>query len=71
MEAKKSRKADAAAEQAVAEIKFSKEQLFAAKRFRERTDLLHALLAGYPDTAAFTLEEMENMMKNYLKGKVN
>ena len=51
--------------------RFSKRQLLTAKRFRDKRDLLHAVLAKEPDTAVFTVKEVENKMETYRKGTVN
>lgn len=46
---------------------FSKEQLLAAKRFQERKDIVNALLS--PDKQ-YTVETVEQMIENYMKGQV-
>ncbi|MCI9430586.1 MAG: hypothetical protein HFI94_10715 [Lachnospiraceae bacterium] len=50
-----------------AESLFTKEQLLAAKRFRERRDMVDALLL--PERQ-YSVKEVEQMMENYKKGKV-
>lgn len=57
-------------EAAVVESKFSKEQLLSAKRFQGRKDIVNALLMKYPDTATFTVNAVEEMIENYMKGQV-
>lgn len=52
------------------EQRFSKRQLLAAKRFRDRRDLLSAVLTGAPDSAEFTVKETEARMRAYQKGTV-
>ena len=47
---------------------FSKEQLLASERFRGRRDILNALLA--PDKQ-YTVAAAEQMIANYMKGKVS
>ncbi len=47
---------------------FSKEQLLAAERFRGRRDIVNALLA--PDKQ-YTVAAAEQMIANYMKGKVS
>ena len=49
------------------ESKFSKNQLLAADRFRDRRDILTALLS--PDET-YTVKAVEQMIENYLKGQV-
>ena len=46
---------------------FSKQQLLAAKRFQGRTDIVNALLK--PDRQ-YTVHTVEQMMDEYMKGKV-
>lgn len=69
MAARKSAK-PADGEAAVIENKFSKEQLLSAKRFQGRKDIVNALLMKYPDTATFTVNVVEEMIENYMKGQV-
>lgn len=69
MAARKSTK-PADGEAAVVESKFSKEQLLFAKRFQGRKDIVNALLMKYPDTATFTVNAVEEMIENYMKGQV-
>ena len=69
MAARKSAK-PADGEAAVVESKFSKEQLLSAKRFQGRKDIVYALLMKYPDTATFTVNAVEEMIENYMKGQV-
>ncbi len=48
-------------------IRFSKEQLIASVRFRERRDILEALLdAG----ETYTVEAVEEKIESYMKGRV-
>lgn len=49
------------------EVKFSKNQLLAAKRFSGRRDILEALLS---DDETYTVKTVEQMIENYMKGKV-
>jgi hypothetical protein len=51
----------------IVESKFSKNQLLAADRFRDRRDILTALLS--PDKT-YTVKAVEQMIENYLKGQV-
>ena len=58
------------AEQAVTgkvENKFSKEQLIASNRFRERRDILEALLKF---GELYTVKAVEEKIESYMKGKV-
>lgn len=50
-----------------AEIRFSKEQLLAAKRFRDKKDLVNALLE---DGELYTMKSVEEKIEKYKKGKV-
>lgn len=50
------------------EVKFSKSQLLAAKRFSGKRDILEALLS---DGEEYTVETVEQMIEKYMKGKVN
>ncbi|WP_251498845.1 hypothetical protein [Otoolea muris] len=49
------------------ENKFSKEQLIASNRFRERRDILEALLAT---GELYTVKAVEEKITSYMKGKV-
>lgn len=69
MAARKSAK-PADGEAAVIESEFSKEQLLSAERFQGRKDIVNALLMKYPDTATFTVNAVEEMIENYMKGQV-
>lgn len=66
MAVKKSNK-PAATEPEKIEKLFSKEQLLAAERFQERKDIVNALL--FPDKQ-YTVETVEQMIENYMKGQV-
>ena len=46
---------------------FSKEQLLAAERFQARKDIVNALLS--PDKQ-YTVQSVEQMIENYMKGQV-
>lgn len=64
------KKKTAEAEQTVtgnAENKFSKEQLTASSRFRERRDILEALLET---GELYTVKAVEEKIESYMKGKV-
>lgn len=52
------------------ESEFSKNQLLAAKRFRGKRDALNAVLSKYPDDETFTVKTVEQMIEDYMKGKV-
>lgn len=47
--------------------KYKKEQLLYAERYRERRDLIQALLK---DGQEYSLEEADRLLEDYLKGKV-
>lgn len=49
------------------ENKFSKEQLIASNRFRERRDILEALLKF---GELYTVKAVEEKITSYMKGKV-
>ena len=49
------------------ENRFSKEQLIASEHFRERRDILEALLN---DREQYTLRAVEEKIESYMKGKV-
>lgn len=49
------------------ENKFSKKQLISAKRFRDRRDLVEALL---DDGQTYTVKVVEEKIERYMKGKV-
>lgn len=57
----------ATSEQGKIENLFSKEQLLAAARFQDRKDIVNALLS--PDKQ-YTVEAVEQMIENYMKGQV-
>lgn len=46
---------------------FSKVQLLQSKKYAQQKDLLNALLASDHD---YTLKEVDNMINDFLKGKV-
>lgn len=50
-----------------AENEFSKEQLLASSRFRERRDILEALLKS---GELYTVKTVEEKIESYMKGKV-
>lgn len=47
--------------------KYSKEQLLASERFRDRKDIVNALLSSDKE---YTVSAVKNMIENYMKGKV-
>lgn len=49
------------------EVKFSKNQLLAAKHFSGKRDILEALLS---DNETYTVKTVEQMIEDYMKGKV-
>lgn len=55
------------AAEATAAIKYSKEQLIRSERYMKRRDLVGALLK---DGKAYSLEEVDALLDNYMKGKV-
>ena len=66
--AKRDNESGVVLEEAVnAENKFSKEQLLTSKRFRDRKDIVNALLS---DEKLYTVKSVEEKIANYMKGKV-
>lgn len=63
------RKSTAAAKPAEKEVEslFSKGQIIAAERFRNRRDLLNVILS---DDKQYTIATVEQLMNDFLKGKV-
>lgn len=55
------------AEGAKKENRFTKEQLLSSKRFRDRKDILDALLE---DGKKYTVSDAELLIEKYMKGKV-
>ncbi len=55
-------------EKAVGEQKFSKRQLLTSEKFSEKRDILTALLSEDRD---YSVSEAENIIQNFMKGKVN
>ncbi len=51
----------------IPERTFSKEQLLSSERFRDRRDMLEALLA---DGERYPMKAVEQKMEDYRKGKV-
>ena len=54
-----------------AEAEFSKEQILRSQRFRNRHDILDALLVRFPEEATFTVSAVEELVDSYMKGQVN
>lgn len=48
--------------------KFSKEQLLKSARFADRKDIVRVVV---PDTESLTVEEVEERINTFMKGKVN
>ena len=55
-------------DKSVIEDKYTKEQIVKSKRFANYVDLLNATLK---DDQRYTLEEVSEVIENYMKGKVN
>ncbi len=49
------------------ENKFSKGQLLASERFREKRDMINAFL---DEKEQYTIQDVEEMIGKYMKGKV-
>lgn len=66
--AARKRTADAGAEQQKkAEPEFGKEQILASERYKEKRDLVDALL---DEERKYTLETVDRMIETYQKGQV-
>jgi hypothetical protein len=50
------------------EEKFTKEQLLKSKRYVDRKDLLNALLKN---NESYNLKTVDDLINNFMKGKVN
>lgn len=50
-----------------APAKYSKEQILASKRYSEQRDILNVVLDDY---GRYTINEIEKLIVNFLKGKV-
>lgn len=61
------KKTTAAAKEQPKESKFSKSQLLAANIFRDKRDLLNALLSN---NETYTVNAVKEKIKNYMKGQV-
>ena len=61
------KKTTSAAQKLPKESKFSKGQLLAANIFRDKRDLLNALLS---DNETYTVNAVKEKIKNYMKGQV-
>ena len=48
-------------------VRFTKSQLIACEKFRNRRDIVNALLT---DSGTYTIEETEEKITAYMKGKV-
>lgn len=55
-------------EKKVAEDRYIKEQIVKSKKFANNVDLLNATLK---DDKKYTLQEVNEIIENYMKGKVN
>ncbi len=56
------------AEKKTKEAAFTKEQLAASERYKDKRDLINALLDG---KNLFTIKQTDALIEKYLKGKVN
>ena len=54
-------------EKQVDDIRYAKEQLLKAKRFRDNVDILNVVLDEY---SGYTVKETEKLIINFLRGKV-
>ena len=67
MAVKKKTAAIATEPEKTVESLFSKEQLLAAKHFQDRKDIVNALLSS---DKQYTVKAVDEMIENYMKGKV-
>ena len=49
------------------ETVFTKEQILASKKYKNRRDVLGAILK---DGASYTLEQVDSLLEKFMKGKV-
>lgn len=54
-------------EKQVDDIRYTKEHLLKAKRFRDNVDILNVVLDEY---SVYTVKETEKLIINFLRGKV-
>ena len=54
-------------EKQVDDIRYTKDQLLKAKRFRDNVDILNVVLDEY---SVYTVKETEKLIINFLRGKV-
>lgn len=54
-------------EKQVDDIRYTKEQLLKAKRFRDNVDILNVVLDEY---SVYAVKETEKLIINFLRGKV-
>lgn len=66
--AEKKSQCKADGQQGAKEKEFSKDQMLESERFRDRRDLVNALLS--PDET-YTVGAVEQKISDYMKGKVN
>lgn len=52
------------------ESEIPKGQILSSKRFRDRRDLVDAILFPYSETDTFTVNAVEEMVERYMKGQV-
>lgn len=50
------------------ETKFTKEQIIKAKKYRDRRDLVNAILVN---NNSYTLTEVDELINKFMKGSVN
>lgn len=65
MAVRKTTKTTANEDKKEVEVKFSKKQLLAAKRFSGKRDVLNAVLFNYPDDETFTVKAVEQMIEDF------
>ena len=49
------------------EVLFTKEQILASKKYKNRRDVLGAILT---DSKTYTLEHVDSLLEKFMKGKV-
>lgn len=65
--ANKTKSADVEIVEEVAVVTFSKEKILSAKRYRNRKDILGALLE---DGKEYSFDQVDALMDDFMKGKV-
>lgn len=65
---KKERATEKATTPVKEEVKFTKDSIVRSEKYKNRADILNVLLE---EDKEYTLETVDNLIKNFMKGKVN